>query len=245
MPTAEVGRRRVMPTGLNTAQTRWSEALEGSAAAFSTPQERGYHTDGLHHVGQETTVAMPTKPREHVENRCEWVGDEELELDYEEDGDNWEDGEIREEEESGVKKGGRGRKCGTTSSSAFVLQDTGLAEGPSGDRQTMSRGRSMGTPRNLGETDGGCVAGPQKDKMVTWLVGHSFVHWAVKFAEKQIYGRAMGLPSRHYEVCWWRKSGMRSYHVSPLSLSVLCGPPSGVCVWGRGRDRTPNLNLAE
>ncbi|XP_069090988.1 uncharacterized protein [Pleurodeles waltl] len=67
-----------------------------------------------------------------------------------------------------------------------------------------------------------------------------------KNAEREVFtqnsalvGMAMWVPQK----C--EKATYRSYHVSPLSLSALCGPPSGVCVWGRGRDRIPNLNLAE
>ncbi|KAJ1108239.1 hypothetical protein NDU88_005620 [Pleurodeles waltl] len=165
MPIAEVGRRKVMPTGRNTALARWSEALEGHAAAFSTPQDHGYHTDGSCHVGQETTAATTAKPQGYVASRSEWEGDEEVELDYEEEGDDWEDGEIQEAEVSGVTRGGRGRKCGATSSSAFALQDTGLAEGPSGVRLMTSRGRLLRkTPQNLRAMDRGQEGGANKKK---------------------------------------------------------------------------------
>ncbi|XP_069098624.1 uncharacterized protein [Pleurodeles waltl] len=86
----------------------------------------------------------------------------------------------------------------------------------------MPRGRSLKrVPRSFGDNVGGCVAGPQKDKMTTWLVGHSFVHWVAKFAEKQIYGRSLGLPSRHHEVRWWGKSGMRWGSLLPFITGNL------------------------
>ncbi|XP_069087421.1 uncharacterized protein [Pleurodeles waltl] len=71
-----------------------------------------------------------------------------------------------------------------------------------------------------------------------------------KNSEREVYtqnsalvGMAKWVPQKCEQLR--EKATYRSYHVSPLSLSVLCGPPSGVCVWGRGRDRIPNLNLAE
>ncbi|XP_069058671.1 uncharacterized protein [Pleurodeles waltl] len=73
----------------------------------------------------------------------------------------------------------------------------------------------------LGFINAGCVAGPEKGKMTTWLVGHSFVHWAVKFAEKQVYGRSLGLPSRNHEVRWWGESGMRWGSLLPFITSNL------------------------
>ncbi|XP_078509656.1 uncharacterized protein LOC144769437 [Lissotriton helveticus] len=54
----------------------------------------------------------------------------------------------------------------------------------------------------------GCVCGPGA-KTVTWVVGHSFVHWASKYADRQVYGLSLGLRSSHHEVQWWGKSGMR------------------------------------
>ncbi|XP_069074039.1 collagen alpha-2(I) chain-like [Pleurodeles waltl] len=95
MSTMEVGKKKGVPTGRNTAQSRWSEAIEGSAAAFSTPWEHGYHNDGVRHLGQVPTETPATKPQGYVENKGGWVGEEELELDYEEDGEDWEDGEMR------------------------------------------------------------------------------------------------------------------------------------------------------
>ncbi|XP_069074562.1 uncharacterized protein [Pleurodeles waltl] len=85
--------------------------------------------------------------------------------------------------------------------------------------------------------------------LATWLVPNWFNYLAdvnEKNSEREVFtqnsalvGMAMWVPQK----C--EKATYRSYHVSPLSLSVLRGPPSGVCVWGRGRDRIPNLNLAE
>ncbi|XP_069076940.1 uncharacterized protein [Pleurodeles waltl] len=85
--------------------------------------------------------------------------------------------------------------------------------------------------------------------LATWLVPNWFNYLAdvnEKNSEREVFtqnsalvGMAMWVPQK----C--EKATYRSDHVSPLSLSALCGPPSGVCVWGRGRDRTPNLNLAE
>lgn len=54
----------------------------------------------------------------------------------------------------------------------------------------------------------GCVSGPGF-KTVTWIVGHSFVHWASKYVEQQVYGRNLGLNGSHHEVHWWGKRGMR------------------------------------
>ncbi|XP_078515108.1 uncharacterized protein LOC144773922 [Lissotriton helveticus] len=54
----------------------------------------------------------------------------------------------------------------------------------------------------------GCVGGPGS-KTVTWIVGHSFVHWASKYAERQVYGRNLGLKGHLHEVQWWGKGGMR------------------------------------
>ncbi|XP_078504002.1 uncharacterized protein LOC144762645 [Lissotriton helveticus] len=54
----------------------------------------------------------------------------------------------------------------------------------------------------------GCVRGPGA-KMVTWIVGHSFVHWGSLYADRQVYGRSLGLRSSHHEVQWWGNSGMR------------------------------------
>ncbi|XP_078527935.1 uncharacterized protein LOC144802402 [Lissotriton helveticus] len=53
-----------------------------------------------------------------------------------------------------------------------------------------------------------CVGGPGS-KTVTWIVGHSFVHWASKYAERQVYGRNLGLKGHLHEVQWWGKGGMR------------------------------------
>ncbi|XP_078537157.1 uncharacterized protein LOC144822957 [Lissotriton helveticus] len=58
------------------------------------------------------------------------------------------------------------------------------------------------------ELEEGCVRGPGA-KTVTWIVGHSFVHWASKLADRQVYCRSLGLRSSHHEVQWWGKSGMR------------------------------------
>ncbi|KAJ1157610.1 hypothetical protein NDU88_010315 [Pleurodeles waltl] len=135
--------------------------MEGSAAAFSTPGEHGYRNDGVRHAGAETIEAIPTKARGYAQHMGEWGGEEELELDYEDEGDEWEDGEIRDVEVSAFKKGGgRGRKSGATSSSAFVFQDTFVPEGPAGGRQAMLRGRTLKrVPRNLGENVGEHSAG--------------------------------------------------------------------------------------
>ncbi|KAJ1140205.1 hypothetical protein NDU88_006563, partial [Pleurodeles waltl] len=35
------------------------------------------------------------------------------------------------------------------------------------------------------------------------------------------------------------KATYRSYYDSPLTMSVLCGLPSGVCVWGQGGTAPP------
>ncbi|XP_069058762.1 uncharacterized protein [Pleurodeles waltl] len=67
-----------------------------------------------------------------------------------------------------------------------------------------------------------------------------------KNAEREVFTQnsaLVGMAMWVHQKC--EKATYRSDHVSPLSLSALCGPPSGVCVWGRGRDRIPNLNLAE
>ncbi|KAJ1104681.1 hypothetical protein NDU88_002090 [Pleurodeles waltl] len=87
MPTAEVGKRRATPTGRNTAQTRWYKALEGSAAAFSIPGEHGYRPDGVRHAGTEAVEITSTKARSVAQHRGQWEGEDELELDYEEKGD--------------------------------------------------------------------------------------------------------------------------------------------------------------
>ncbi|XP_069086454.1 uncharacterized protein [Pleurodeles waltl] len=89
--------------------------------------------------------------------------------------------------------------------------------------------------------------------LATWLVPNWFNYLAdvnEQNSEREVYtqnsalvGMAKWVPQKCEQLR--EKPTYRSYHVSPLSLSVLCGPPSGVCVWGRGRDRTPNLNLAE
>ncbi|XP_078501100.1 uncharacterized protein LOC144755756 [Lissotriton helveticus] len=41
------------------------------------------------------------------------------------------------------------------------------------------------------------------------MVGHSFVKWAALFAEKQIYGRSLGIPSAQHKVVWKGKGGMK------------------------------------
>lgn len=38
---------------------------------------------------------------------------------------------------------------------------------------------------------------------------HSFIHWAAKYVEQQVYGRNLGLKSSHHQVQWWGKRGMR------------------------------------
>ncbi|XP_078502436.1 uncharacterized protein LOC144756516 [Lissotriton helveticus] len=66
----------------------------------------------------------------------------------------------------------------------------------------------------------GCVGGPGS-KTVTWIVGHSFVHWASKYAERQIYGRNLGLKGHLHEVQWWGKGGMRWGALLPWLAKML------------------------
>lgn len=54
-----------------------------------------------------------------------------------------------------------------------------------------------------------------KFKKQTWMVGHSFIKWAALFAEKQIYGRSLGIPSATHEVVWKGKGGMKWVDLFP------------------------------
>ncbi|XP_078506937.1 uncharacterized protein LOC144767330 [Lissotriton helveticus] len=84
-----------------------------------------------------------------------------------------------------------------------TCRSVGVGEGSVREREKPSGG----LPED-GEQVDGCVGGPGS-KTVTWIVGHSFVHWASKYAERQVYGRNLGLKGHLHEVQWWGKGGMR------------------------------------
>lgn len=55
-----------------------------------------------------------------------------------------------------------------------------------------------------------------------WIIGHSFVFWTKKRAERRVYGSNLGLPSDQYSIHWFGKRGM---HWTELhdTLSFLHG----------------------
>ncbi|KAJ1187427.1 hypothetical protein NDU88_004203 [Pleurodeles waltl] len=64
-------------------------------------------------------------------------------------------------------------------------------------------------------------AGPWEVEVGYVAVGHSFVHWAEKYAAKQIYGCSLGLPSSRHDVLCWGKSGMRWGNLQPFLTFIL------------------------
>ncbi|XP_078504431.1 uncharacterized protein LOC144762992 [Lissotriton helveticus] len=120
-------------------------------------------------------------------------------LDYEDEDEELEEGEVRDDECWG--KGG----ATTGRIGVFQAAHDGAGRIAKGSQKPADARR---TERGAPTTLAGCVRGPGAKK-VTWIVGHSFVHWASKYAYRQVCGRSLGLRSSHHEVHWWGKSGMR------------------------------------
>ncbi|XP_078496137.1 uncharacterized protein LOC144752059 [Lissotriton helveticus] len=120
-------------------------------------------------------------------------------LDYGDEEDELEEGELRESECVD-----RAKVASATVGVSHEARD-GASRATKGTMKPAdARRRETDAPATLS----GCVRGPGA-KTVTWVVGHSFVHWGEKYAARRVYGRNLGLRSSHHEVRWWGKSGMR------------------------------------
>lgn len=83
-------------------------------------------------------------------------------------------------------------------------------------------------------------------KRCTWIIGHSFVKWANTFAEQQIYGCALGLPSKGHEVLWKGKGGMRWEGLFPMlsEMSLSRGFPDLLIIHLDENDLVPLSGLS-
>ncbi|XP_069082245.1 uncharacterized protein [Pleurodeles waltl] len=123
--------------------------------------------------------------------------------------------------QSGTKEtGSREQDASTRHTSGEAWQKQATAD--SGLSQVVARkeerGRQVPTAANRAVPH---VQGPRSRKMVTWMVGHSFIHWVVKYVEWQICGRSLGLLSCYHKVVWWGKSGMRWGNLLPFLTSMM------------------------
>ncbi|XP_078496724.1 uncharacterized protein LOC144752739 [Lissotriton helveticus] len=122
-----------------------------------------------------------------------------LDLDYGDESDELEEGEVRDD--------AAGFGGAADNGDIDVLQAPAVTQTKAGTA-AVQVAAPRGRPRERTSALTGCVGGPGH-KTVTWIVGHSFVHWASKYAEQQVYGRNLGLKEHLHEVQWWGKGGMR------------------------------------
>ncbi|KAJ1123271.1 hypothetical protein NDU88_001744 [Pleurodeles waltl] len=90
--------------------------------AFPTVRERSKAPDGRHHMGDGRETQHGEFVEENARVMHEVEEDDEVELDYEDDSDDWEEGKVHDAEVSKVTVGFKGCSNCATPSSVDVLQ---------------------------------------------------------------------------------------------------------------------------